>query len=71
MSARPAKQPPAGSGLRFSRTRDGDRVRLITHNGFKLACRMGNVLVFAVVGALFALTPLATFASRLPGRLGP
>ena len=77
---RSAKQPPSGpgwiheikhDGFRIVAHRDGDRIRLITHNGFELACRMGNVLVFAVVGALFALTPLATFAQSPPGPAGP
>ncbi len=32
---------------------------------------MGNVLAFAIVGALFAQTPLATFARSPPGPAGP
>src|SRR5271163_4147618 len=77
---RPAKKPPTGpgwiheikhDGFRIVAHRDTDRVRLVTRNGFELAFRMGNVLVFAFVGALFALTPLATFAQSPPGPAGP
>ena len=32
---------------------------------------MGNILAFAIVGALFALTPVATFAQSPPGPAGP
>lgn len=32
---------------------------------------IGNILAFAIVGALFALTPLATFAQSPPGPAGP
>jgi hypothetical protein len=76
---RPAKKPPAGTGwiheikhdgFRIVAHRDGDRVRLVTRNGFQLAFRMANVLAFAIVGALFAC-PLATFAQSPPGPAGP
>ena len=74
---RPAKQPPAGPGwiheikhdvFRIVAHRDTGGVRLIG-GGFEF--RMGNILAFAIVGALFALTPVATFAQSLPGPAGP
>ena len=74
---RPAKQPPAGPGwiheikhdvFRIVAHRDTGGVRLI-RGGFEF--RMGNILAFAIVGALFALTPVATFAQSLPGPAGP
>jgi len=76
----PPRSRPAGTGwiheikhdgFRIMAYRDGERVRLITRNGFELAFRMGNVLAFAIVGALFALAPLATFAQSPPGPAGP
>ena len=72
-----AKEPPAGpgwiheikhDGFRIVAHRDTGGVRLI-RSGFEF--RIGNILAFAIVGALFALTPLATFAQSPPGPAGP
>ncbi len=72
-----AKEPPAGPGWIHEIKHDGFRIvahrdtrgmRLI-RSGFEF--RIGNILAFAIVGALFALTPLATFAQSPPGRLSP
>ena len=73
---RPAKQPPAEpgwiheikpDGFRIVAHRDAGGVRL--RGGFEF--RMGKILAFAIVGALFALTPVATFAQSPPGPAGP
>src|SRR5277367_2131368 len=62
---RPAKKPPAGSGwiheikhagFRIVAHRDAGGARLVTRSGLEFALRMRNVLAFAIVGALFALT---------------
>ena len=72
-----AKEPPAGpgwiheikhDGFRIVAHRDTRSVRLI-RSGFEF--RIGNILAVAIVGALFALTPLATFAQSPPGPAGP
>ena len=70
-----AKTPPSGpewiheikhDGFRIVAHRDARGVRLVTRSGFDFAFRMGNILAFAIVGALCALTPVATFAQSPP-----
>ena len=71
-----AKKPPAGPGWIHEIKHDG--FCIVAHHaaggerlrgGFEF--RMGNILAFAIVGALCALTPVATFAQSPPGPAGP